>query len=94
MEMLIHRGQVPANAAMRSTSRHLRNGVCVPEGSTVAFVISEDEVTFREFADYFAAALRCAVALYLDGSVSSLYSPQLGRREQRSKFGPMIGVVE
>src|SRR6185295_12982674 len=51
--MLLHRGQVPAIAAFRSTSRHLRNGVCVPEGTIVAFVISEDEVTFREFADYF-----------------------------------------
>jgi uncharacterized protein YigE (DUF2233 family) len=92
--MLVHRGQIPANPAMRSKSRHLRNGVCVPDGATVAFVISEDEVTFREFADYFASALKCTEALYLDGSVSSLFSRQLGRDDRRSKFGPIVGVVE
>jgi len=92
--MLLHRGQIPANSAMRSTSRHIRNGVCVPEPLQVEFVISEDEVTFREFAEYFASGLKCTEALYFDGSVSSLYSVQLGRNDQRSKFGPMVGVIE
>lgn len=92
--MLLHRGQVPATAAFRSTSRHLRNGVCVPEGSSVAFVISEDEVTFREFAEYFSSVLKCTEALYLDGSISSLYAPQMKRADARSDFGPMFGVAE
>ena len=92
--MLLHRGQVPAIAAFRSTSRHLRNGVCVPEGTIVAFVISEDEVTFREFADYFTSVLKCTEALYLDGSISSLYAPQLKRADARSDLGPMFGVAE
>jgi uncharacterized protein YigE (DUF2233 family) len=92
--MLLHRGQVPAIAAFRSRSRHLRNGVCVPEGATVAFVISEDEVTFREFADYFSSVLKCTEALYLDGSISSLYAPQMKRADARSDLGPMFGVAE
>jgi uncharacterized protein YigE (DUF2233 family) len=92
--MLLHRGQIPANSAMRSTSRHIRNGVCVPEPLQVEFVISEDEVTFREFAEFFASRLKCTEALYFDGSVSSLYSPQLGRHDRRSKFGPIVGVIE
>jgi uncharacterized protein YigE (DUF2233 family) len=92
--MLLHRGQVPAIAAFRSTSRHLRNGLCVPEGATVAFVISEDEVTFREFAEYFSSVLKCTEALYLDGSISSLYVPRMKRADARSDLGPMFGVVE
>lgn len=92
--MLLHRGQIPNIAAFRARSRHLRNGVCVPEGSTVAFVISEDEVTFREFAEYFSSVLKCTEALYLDGSISSLYAPQMKRADARSDFGPMFGVAE
>jgi uncharacterized protein YigE (DUF2233 family) len=92
--MLLHRGQIPDNAAFRAHSRHLRNGVCVPEGAIVAFVISEDAVTFREFADYFSSALKCSEALYLDGSISSLFAPQAKRHDARADFGPMFGVAE
>jgi uncharacterized protein YigE (DUF2233 family) len=92
--MLLHRGQVPAIAAFRSTSRHVRNGVCVPRGATIAFVISEDEVTFREFADYFSSGLGCAEALYFDGSISSLFSRQLKRADRRATLGPIVGVIE
>jgi uncharacterized protein YigE (DUF2233 family) len=92
--MLLHRGLVPAIAAFRSTSRHIRNGVCIPQGATVAFVISENAVTFREFADYFSAGLKCTEALYFDGSISSLYSRQLKRSDRRSELGPIVGVIE
>lgn len=92
--MLLHHGKLPVNMAMRSTSRHVRNGVCVPAAHSVAFVISEDAVTFREFAEYFSAVLGCRDALYFDGSVSSLHSRQLGRSDQRSPLGPIVAVVE
>jgi uncharacterized protein YigE (DUF2233 family) len=32
--------------------------------------------------------------LYLDGSISSLYAPQLNRADEREKLGPMIGVAK
>ena len=92
--MLLHRGLIPDIPAFRSRSRHLRNGVCVPEGSTVVFVISDDETTFREFAEYFSSVLKCTEALYLDGSISSLYAPRMQRADARSEFGPMFGVAE
>jgi uncharacterized protein YigE (DUF2233 family) len=68
--------------------------VCVPQGTTVAFVISEDEVTFREFADYFSSVLGCTEALYFDGSISSLFSRQLKRADRRSALGPIVAVIE
>jgi uncharacterized protein YigE (DUF2233 family) len=94
--MLVHRGQIPAIAAFSaaSRSRHLRNGVCVPREQEVAFVISEDAVTFREFAQYFLEELGCTEALYFDGSISSLYSAALKRADARASLGPMVAVVE
>jgi len=50
-------------------------------------------VTFHEFAQFFRDTLGCRDALYLDGSVSSLYAPQLGRADRRAKLGPMFGVT-
>ena len=93
--MLLHHGQIPDIPAFSATSRsrHIRNGVCAPTPDTVAFAISEDEVSLSEFARFFAT-LGCAEALYLDGSISSLYAPQLKRADDREKLGPMIGVAQ
>lgn len=94
--MLLHQGQIPGTTAFRATSgsRHIRNGVCVPGNDQAAFVISEDAVTFREFAVYFRDVLGCSDALYLDGTISSLFAPQLKRADARAKLGPMLAVVE
>jgi uncharacterized protein YigE (DUF2233 family) len=94
--MLVHRGQIPFISAFSaaSRSRHVRNGVCVPRAGEVAFVISEDAVNFREFADYFLRELGCGEALYLDGSISSLYAPALKRADSRASLGPILAVVE
>jgi uncharacterized protein YigE (DUF2233 family) len=93
--MLVHQGQITTSPFMspQSTSRKIRNGVCVPAPSTVVFVISEQPVTFHEFATVFRDALKCSEALYLDGTISSLYFPALQRDDQRDRLGPMGGVV-
>ncbi len=94
--MLLRGGAIPGNSAFRanSTSRHIRNGVCAPTPRLVAFAISEDEVTFYEFARYFQRALGCHDALYLDGTVSSLYAPALRRDDHHAALGPLIAVIE
>jgi uncharacterized protein YigE (DUF2233 family) len=94
--MLLHHGQIPDTAAFResSSSRRIRNGVCVPSQDQVALVISEDAVTFRELSLYFRDVLGCREALYLDGAISSLFAADLGRADARAKLGPMIAVVE
>ena len=94
--MLVHRGQVPAISAFResSRSRHIRNGVCASTPQEAVFVISDDAVTFLEFADFFRKSLGCDEALYLDGSISSLYSTQLGRADHHSALGPMFFMSE
>src|SRR5262249_25904921 len=93
--LLVHEGEISSNAAFRasSRSRHIRNGVCAPTPAEAVFVISESAVTFREFAGLFRDELGCREALYLDGSISSLYSRSLNRSDERSRLGPIFAVV-
>jgi uncharacterized protein YigE (DUF2233 family) len=42
----------------------------------------------------FQKTLGCGEALYLDGSISSLYSTQLKRADDRAALGPMFAVSE
>ena len=77
-----------------SSSRKLRNGVGVRQGQVVIFAISDTPVTFMEFAHLFKDGLGCRDALFLDGSVSSLYAPSLGRSDGLAPMGPIIGAME
>jgi uncharacterized protein YigE (DUF2233 family) len=93
--MLVHEGEITTSAVMSpdSTWRKIRNGVCAPTPDTVVFAISETPVTFYEFAGYFRDSLHCREALYLDGSISSLYAPRLNREDRGSDMGPILGVA-
>jgi uncharacterized protein YigE (DUF2233 family) len=93
--MLVHHGELTTSPVMNpeSQSRRIRNGVCAPSPSTGVFVLSDSPVTFHEFALYFRNSLGCAEALYLDGSISSLYAPQLARADHWFDMGPIISVV-
>lgn len=93
--MLVHDGEITTSAVMSPNSnwRKIRNGVCAPSSDAVVFVISESPVTFYEFASFFRDALHCREALYLDGTVSSLYAPSLNREDRGSDLGPILGVA-
>ena len=49
-------------------SLKIRNGVCVNDGNKVLFAISDDFVTFYQFATMFRDGLHCKNALFFDGS--------------------------
>lgn len=91
--LLLKQGQIHPALSPNSASRYIRNGVCAA-GSQAVFVISERPVTLHEFAGHFRDALHCQDALYLDGAVSSLYSPGLGRNDRWSELGPLFGTTE
>lgn len=91
--LLLQQGAIHPRFDPGSKSRQIRNGVGV-DGEIAYFVISDDPVSLYEFAQYFRDNLKCSDALYLDGAISSLYAPGLGRRASGAKLGPMIGVVE
>jgi uncharacterized protein YigE (DUF2233 family) len=93
--MLVHEDKITTSAVMNpnSTSRKIRNGVCAPSPDAAVFVISEAPVTFYEFASFFHDSLHCREALYLDGTISSLYVPSQHREDRGSDMGPILGVV-
>jgi len=72
---------------------HYRNAVGVDRKGEVIFVISETRVNFDEMARLFRDQLQVPDALFLDGSISSLYAPEMYRFDWWHAIGPIIGVV-
>jgi uncharacterized protein YigE (DUF2233 family) len=72
--MLVVEGEINANFVEESESRKWRSGVCVPADGRVAFAVSETPVTFHAFASLFRDALGCRDALYLDGTLSRIWT--------------------
>ena len=56
--------------------------------------MSDAPLTLHEFAAAFRDDLHCPNALYLDGSISSVYAPSLNERIQRADLGPILAIVE
>jgi uncharacterized protein YigE (DUF2233 family) len=93
--MLVIEGDIHPSINADGTSRKRRNGVGVGKnGRTVHFAISDSLVTFHEFASLFRDRLDAPDALFLDGQVSRLYAPGMGRDEPGMDMGPIVGVVE
>jgi uncharacterized protein YigE (DUF2233 family) len=91
--MLVIDGQIHPKILPTGTSAKTRNGVCVRNGVTAVFAISDEPVTFYAFARLFRDALDCRDALYLDGSISSLFSADLKRDDALWPIGPIIAVT-
>ncbi|MCW5715290.1 MAG: phosphodiester glycosidase family protein [Bauldia sp.] len=91
--MLLIDGTIHPRFLVDSDSRKIRNGVGIVGPNTVAFALSHGGVTFYDFAIFFRDRLGARDALYLDGSVSSVYAPQL-ERQGGGLFGPILGIVE
>jgi uncharacterized protein YigE (DUF2233 family) len=92
--MLVIDGKIHPKFSASGTSEKIRNGVGVKQDGTVVFAISETPVNFHRFALLFRDVYGCRNALFLDGSVSSLYSVELGRNDGFVPLGPMVGVTE
>jgi len=90
--LLLRHGAVHPALIPNSDSRKTRNGVCV-SGATAVFVFAETPVNFYDFALYFRDVLHCRDALYLDGTVSAIYSKTLQRNDFVRDLGPMLAVV-
>lgn len=90
--MLVIDGKIHPKIRATGESEKVRNGVGVA-GSKIIFAISEEAVTFHDFASLFRDKYGCRNALFLDGSISSLYAPNLGRSDWLMPMGPIVGVV-
>jgi uncharacterized protein YigE (DUF2233 family) len=92
--MLVIDGAIHPKFSEGGTSAKYRNGVGAIDGSHVVFAISDQPVTFYDFAVFFRDGLKTRNALFLDGSISSLYAPELSRNDQLRALGPIIGVTQ
>jgi uncharacterized protein YigE (DUF2233 family) len=92
--MLVVNGKIHPKLSPTGTSRKLRNGVGIDAQERVHFVISENAVTFWEFASLFKDELKAKNAVFFDGTVSSIYAPEIGRNDGFIPLGPMVGVTE
>ena len=90
--MLVINGVMHPKFKSNSTSLKIRNGVG-QKGDTLFFVKSEVPVNFHDFASFYKDELKAQNALYLDGTISRLYAPNLGRNDFGAKLGPIVGVV-
>jgi prepilin-type processing-associated H-X9-DG protein len=92
--MLVIDGKLHPKFSADGASLYVRNGVGVADSDTAWFAISEEPVSFGRFARLFRDRLGCANALFLDGSVSSLWDRPAGRVDAYPALGPLVAVFE
>ncbi len=90
--LLLDQGIINSKFNPNSVNKLIRSGVGVKLGSIVIFAISDDPVTFYEFATFFRDHLKCRSALYLDGVISKMYAADLNRLQKSGDFAAMFVV--
>jgi len=91
--MLVIDGSLHPRFIPDSDSKKRRNGVGVDDAGDVFFVLADSPVRFYDFARFFRDELKTTNALYLDGVISRIYAPDLGRNDPGLAMGPIVGVV-
>lgn len=91
--LLLEGGRLHRAILPNGPSLAVRNAVGVDGQGGAVFVISDRPVSFGRLARLLRDALECPDALYLDGSVSSLWSPERGRLDRRAGLGPFVVVL-
>jgi L-ascorbate metabolism protein UlaG (beta-lactamase superfamily) len=91
--MLVIDGNIHPKFLKDADSRKYRNGVGVRDDGSSVFAISDQPVTFFEFATFMRDDMETPNALYLDGTISRLHAPGLARSNGGAAMGPIVGVV-
>jgi uncharacterized protein YigE (DUF2233 family) len=92
--LLLLAGSINHSFNQNSNNRLLRSGVGVRGDSEVIFAIANHPVTFYEFARFFRDELGCGSALYLDGVISVMYAPDIGREQVSGNFAAMFAIFD
>ena len=90
--MLVINGEVHAEFAADGQSKYIRNAVGIDAQGGAHFVISDQPVSFGKMARMMRDKAGTPNALYLDGEVSALWNPAMGRMDGRYPLGPLILV--
>ncbi len=91
--LLVIGGVINPRFDVASTSRYVRNAVCVADPGSVLIAYSDHLVSLYEFAKQLSA-IGCSDALYLDGHVSQMYpvDQELEPAQQR-ELSVFIGIT-
>lgn len=91
--LLVEDGSINPLFQKDSQNRYTRSGVGLTPNGTVIFALSQEPVTFYEFASFFRDNLGCTNVLYLDGAISQMYVA--GHKENTNQvFSGMIGITQ
>jgi len=91
--MLVIGGQLHPQIDEDGNSLRIRNAVGVDATGRALFVISDEPISFGKLARFYRDELKVPNALFLDGTVSSLWAPESDRLDSGFPIGPLI-VVE
>ena len=92
--LLVTAGRLHPAFRENSANLHIRNAVGVGTDGSVWLALSAEPVNFHESATLFRDELGCPDALFLDGVVSQLHVPGLGRKGGVAALGPLLAVTE
>jgi uncharacterized protein YigE (DUF2233 family) len=92
--MLVIDGELHPKFNADGPSKKRRNGVGVDADGIVHFAISDVPVNFHSFARLFRDELATPNALFLDGTISKLYAPELDRNDTGLDMGPIVAVID
>ena len=92
--LLVEEGRIHHAFTPRSVNCRLRNGIGVTPEGIVYIVITNGATNLYDFATHFRDVLQASDALYLDGAISVLYAPDLGRTaKRREQFAVFLAVT-
>ena len=92
--LLVQEGKIHPAFNPDSKSVYIRNAVGVTLEQRIVLVISLEPVCFYDLATLMKNVLKCSNALYLDGAISVVHSPEHPSLEHNSPLGPILVVGE
>jgi len=90
--LLVH-GAIHPAFQPASHNALIRSGVGVRGPHEVWLAVTRGPITFYDFARFFRDALGCPDALFLDGTISRLWAPAAGRREDHEFMGVLAALA-
>lgn len=92
--LLVSDGDIHPAFQDGSRNCRLRSGIGVRNDGTIVLAITNGAVNFHDFATLFRDRLGCPDALYLDGAISTLHAPTLGRFERtRRRYAGILAIL-
>lgn len=92
--MLVIKDKIHPRFNEGSPNRYVRSGVGIDKEGRIWLAISNEPVNLYHFASLFKERLSCPNALYLDGAISQMYLPELGRKDKGRQYGTLLVISQ